>query len=232
MKNTATFRRGAAALGLVATAALSLLSNVLAPDWGDTGTERLAGIAAGGGTAVVSAVSFTLAQLPFLAAVLGIGHLLRAGAPRLSNLGTSLAVVGAFGHAVFGGIALVQLRMAADPAQREAYGALLDDVESSPVMAFAAAGLLGTVLGLVLLAVGLWRAGVGPRWVPATLGAFLVVEFVGSALSEQAALVSAALYVLALAALAVTVHRTPAAAWATDLGSLREPEPAAAAGQR
>ena len=215
MNNTATFRRNVAAAGLVTTAALSTLSNMTAPEYPAGGTERLAAIGENLTSSSVSAASFALAQLPFLAAVLGLGHLLRNRSPRLSNLGTSLGVLGGFGHAVFGGIALVYVAMAADDANVNAYGALLDDFETSPVMVFALFGLVGTVLGLVLLSVGLWRAGVGPRWVPPALGAFLVVEFVGSAVSDWSGQVSAVIYLVAFSALGAFVWRTPAAAWTT-----------------
>jgi hypothetical protein len=214
MNNTATFRRNVAAAGLVTTAALSTLSNMTAPEYPAGGAERLAAIGENLTTSAISAAAFALAQLPFLAAVLGIGHLLRGRSPKLSNIGTSLAVLGAFGHAIFGGVALVSVAMADDAANREVYGAFLDDFESSPAMVFAAFGLVGTVLGLILLSVGLWRAGVGPRWVPLALGAFIVVEFVGSAVSEWSGQVSAVIYLVAFTALAVSVWRTPAAAWA------------------
>ena len=76
-----------------------------------------------------------------------------------------------------------------------------------------AAGLLGTVLGVLLLSIALFRSRTGPRWVGPVLWAFLVVEFVGSNLSEWASPVSVALYAVALGAIALTVHRSPAAAW-------------------
>ena len=103
----------------------------------------------------------------------GLGHLLRERAPRLSLVGTCLASLGAFGHAVFGGVALVTVSMAQETAERARMAALLQDVESSPAMVFAATGLLGTVLGLVVLSVGLWRTRVAPRWVPVLVGGFM-----------------------------------------------------------
>lgn len=215
MKNPATFRRAAAAVGLVITAVLMLVSTVLAPPFPGEFDALLAGIDEAGSAATVSALGFTLAQLPFLAAVLGIGHLVRAGAPVLANIGTTLAVIGGFGHAVYGGVTMVQLSMAADEANRAVHAQILTDVESGPAVAFMAMGLLGTVLGILLLAIGLWRARIEPRWVGPVLGAFLVVEFVGSGLSEWAAHVSVVLYLLAFGALAVIVWRSPDELWQT-----------------
>ncbi|MDO5735258.1 MAG: hypothetical protein Q4P15_02160 [Propionibacteriaceae bacterium] len=66
-------------------------------------------------------------------------------------------------------------------------------------------GLLGTVFGILVLAVGLFRSRVVPRWVPAALWLFLLLEFVGSSISEWAVLVSGVFYVVALGGAAVTL---------------------------
>lgn len=213
MTNTATFRRGAAAIGLVTTALLMVVSTLLAPEFPAEFEQRLAAIDVAGTPGAVSAIAFVLAQLPFLVGVLGIGHLLRERAPILANLGTSLAVIGAFGHSVFGGVSLTYLAMASTP-DRAASAALLESIESGPVIAFMIMGLLGTVLGILLLAIGLWRARVAPRWVGPLLGAFLVVEFAGSAVSDWSSSLSAVLYLAAFVTLAATIWRSPARTWA------------------
>ena len=228
MRNPASFRRTTAAVGLVTTALLSTVSIVLAPPFPGSPERLLAEIDAAGASATISAFTFTLAQLPFIAAVLGVGHLLRDRAPVLSSVGTTIAVIGAFGHSVFGGVSMVRVTMAADEANRSVHAQTLTQAESSPLAAFMAMGLLGTVVGILLLAIGLWRAGVAPRWAGPLLVAFLVVEFVGTAFSQWASLVSAVLYLVAFTGLAVTVWRTPAAAWTTPppySGSI-EPEAA------
>jgi len=214
MTNTATFRRAAAAAGLVSTAVIMAVATVLSPEFPSGFADRLAAIEAGGTGALVSGYAFTLAQLPFLAGVLGIGHLLRNRSPRLSNLGTSLAVVGIFGHAVHGGVTAMQVEMAADTANRDAHAAILEGLESGPAVMFMAMGLLGTVLGILLLSIGLFRAHVGPRWIGPALWAFLVVEFAGSAVSDWSLHLAGLLFTVSLAALGVVVWRTPESAWA------------------
>lgn len=104
-----------------------------------------------------------LAQLPFLVAVLGLGALLRERVPRLALVATGLAVLGGFGHAVFGGVSLTTIVLAADRENVAVQAEILAGVERSSIMVFAAMGLLGTVLGLVTLAVALWRARFGPH---------------------------------------------------------------------
>lgn len=213
MTNTASFRRGAAALGLVTTAMLMIVSTVLAPEFPNGFDARLAAVEDAGTGGAVSAFAFTLAQLPFIAAVLGIGHLIRSSAPRLSNLGTTLALVGAFGHAVYGGVSMTMLHMADDRPNRAVHVATLESLESGPTVAFMVMGLLGTVLGLLLLAVGLWRARVSARWVAPALGAFLVIEFAGGAVSAWSSHLSALIYTAAFLSLAATVRRSPEDSW-------------------
>jgi hypothetical protein len=203
----------AGAIALVATALLTVVSVVLAPEFPRGFTDRLAAVDEGGTSAAVSAVTFALAQLPFIIGVLAISHLMRDRAPVLSNVGTSLAVLGGFGHSVFGGISIAMLAMAADSPHRAIHADLLEQIESGPAAVFMAMGLLGTVLGILLLGIGLFRARVVPRWVPIMLWAFLVVEFAGSALSEWASSVAGVLYLVALTAIAVAVWRSPISSW-------------------
>lgn len=195
---------------LVVTAALSAVSSALAPAFPSGYAEQLAEFAGAGARAWWSALAFVAAQLPFAVALVGLCRLLRARTPRLATVAGVLTLLGAFGHAVYGGVSLTTLVLAADGANRDVHAAVLADVESSPVVAFAAAGLLGTVIGLLLLAVALWRGGAAPRWVPLVLVAFLVVEFVGSAVTEWSSQVAAVLYVLAFVALARLVLEPPA----------------------
>ncbi len=213
MADTASFRRNAAAVGLVTTVALMAVSTVLAPPFPGDFEALLVEVDDAGASAGVSAFTFALAQLPLIVGLLGIGHLLRDRTPVLSNLGTTLRLVGAFGHSVYGGVTMVQLSMAADTANHDVHAEVLRSVESGPAVAFMAMGLLGTVLGLLLLSVGLWRARVAARWVPPVLWAFLVVEFAGSAVSEWSSHLAVAMYAAALCELAVTIWRTPAATW-------------------
>lgn len=216
MRNPATYRRGAAATCLVLAGVLCATFMVLAaaPGYGSDHVERLQAIADAGGTTTVSFLAFATYQLPLMIGLLGIAHLLRGRTPLLANVGATLAAIGAFGYAVYGGSQLVIPAMAADAANLELFAQLRADAESL-TEPFAALGMVGSVLGLVLLSIALWRAAVGPRWVPVTLWAFFVVEFVGTALSPSASLVSAALLLVALLALAVVVQRSPLSAWSS-----------------
>jgi hypothetical protein len=118
--------------------------------------------------------------------------------------------------------------MARDGAHRDAYLALIaqaDKLENP----FSLAGLLGTVVGTLVLSMGVFRAGVGPRWVAPVLWAFLVLEFVGSGVAPVLGLAAATLAVIAFVTLAVTVWNSPRSAWAMVAETAAEvPAPAVA----
>lgn len=152
-----------------------------------------------------------LAQLPFLVAAVAIGGLFIPSKPVLGAIGVSCTVVGAFGHSVYGGVAMTQLETADDKSHHAVHADLLTGLESSPLVMFMAMGLLGTVLGLLLLAIGLWRSRSVPTWIPGALGLFLVTEFVGSAVTEWATYASTLLYFAAFTGLAVAIWQRPVA---------------------
>lgn len=188
---------------LVVAALGSVAWVTLQPAFPDGYDARLAAIDEAGAAGAASAFLFTTSQLPWLVAVIGIAWLAHRGSPRFAAVGGTLAVLGAFGHAVFGGAMLVGVLMARDVADRAVMADLFESMESTALLIpFMAAGLLGTVLGTLLLGVALWRSRVVARWVPLVLWAFLVVEFVGTNLSEYATYVSALCLLLAFGALA------------------------------
>lgn len=207
-----TFRRDCAATALIVAPLLTATSSALAPSFAGDQATRLAAMT--GVTATISALAFLLAQLPLTVAFLALGHLLRTRSVRLSIWGTCLGVAGTFAHTVFGGISMLELVMAGDEPNRGAYAQLLTSMSDGPVMLFSLLGLAGTVIGTLLLSIGLWRTRIGARWVPPVLWAFLVVEFALTNVTVYAAYLSPVLGLAAFAALAVEVHRQPPARWA------------------
>ena len=198
-------RRRAAQSALVLGPVLAAVSVFFQPDLSGSSREQLAALS-DSPLAAVSAVAFLVSQLPMLVAVLAIGRLLLPRAPRLSAWGTALGVLGCFGHIVFGGITMVYLVMAGDESHAGVYAGLMRRLQDSPVMLFSAAGLLGTVIGLLLLGIGLFRTRTGPVWVAPAIWAFLVVEFVGSAVSTYASYLSVLLLGAAYFALSTTIR--------------------------
>lgn len=212
---TAQLVRSTVAASLVVGAVLTVVSILLMPDFSGGHAERLEAIADAGPAATVSALGFASSQLFLAVGLVGLAHLLRSRAPVLAGLGGTLALLGTFGHAVYGGVSLLMVSMAADPGSTDAYAAALTRGEQGIGLPFMAAGLLGTVLGMVLLGVAAWRAGLGPRWLGPAMILWVLVEFVGSSLSDWASYASGALYAIVFVTLAVTVLRSSLTHWLT-----------------
>lgn len=190
----------AARTALVLGPVIAGLSVIFQPDLNGSPGARLA--AMDSSLAAVSAVAFLISQLPLLIAILAIGRLLVPSAPRLSAWGTALGVLGCFGHTAFGGTSMIYLMMARDHSHRAIQTDLFDHIQSSPIMLFSLIGLAGTVLGLLLLGIGLFRSRAVPVWVGPAVWAFLLVEFVGTAFSSYASYLSVLLLGAAFFAIA------------------------------
>ena len=212
-----------AATCLVLTALLSIVSLLTQPEFTADPAQRLAQIDAAGTSATVSALTFTLSQLPFLIAVVAVAALAHARAPRASWFGGVLGVLGGFGHSVFGGISLTYLALAADATHRETMGHALTRVEAGPAKLFMAMGLLGTVLGLVVLGIALFRSRAVVRWVPVALWLFVVLEFALSNIASWASLLSGLVYLAAFTGIATQVLHE---GWAMDSTEPVVPVPA------
>jgi hypothetical protein len=214
-------RLHAARTALVLGPVIAGVSVIFQPDLDGSPGDRLA--AMDGPLAAVSAVAFLISQLPLLIAILAIGRLLLPSAPRLSAWGTTLGVLGCFGHTVFGGTSMIYLMMARDESHRAVQTALFDQIETSPVMLFSVIGLAGTVFGLLTLSIGLFRSRTVPVWVGPAVWAFLAVEFVGTAFSGYASYLSVLLLGAAFFAIAGVLEYSPekAAAHARVSSALR-----------
>ena len=112
-----------------------------------------------------------------------------------------------------GGFQLGSAMMAADTTNRDVYVALLASPPPPALLVLMMAGTIGTALGLILIGAGLMRAGLGARWVPYALWAFVLVEFAGTSLTAWASLASGLLYLAAFTGLAVAVWQSPLSAW-------------------
>ena len=193
---------------LATTALLSTLWTLTEPDLTGDYESWLGAMADAGGRAQLSGLAFVLAQLPFMVGMAGLARWLQPS--RLAVVGGVLAVLGGFGHAVYGGVMLTQTAMAEDRANVAVFAGLLEQLEGEPVLLpFMVLGLLGTVLGVLLLSIAWWRSRTAPRWVAPALWAFLVVEFVGTNISQWAAYLALLLYLTALFAIAARLVAEP-----------------------
>lgn len=188
------------------------VSLLLEPEGTDNTAALLRSLSSGGSGPALSFFAFSLAQLPFMVAVAGLAYWLHAATPRLALTGGVLAVLGGFGEAVYSGVEMSQTVMADDPTHIRIYARLIDDIQTAPVMVpFLAAGLLGTVLGVLVLGLAHLRSAAQPRWAGPLLWAWIVLVFVGeSAGTRWAVYLSGLCMVVAFAALARSIARDSA----------------------
>jgi hypothetical protein len=215
MADAANFRRTTAATGLVGSAVLAAAATVIyQPHTGGVPAAVLTSLQRDPASANLSAILMVLQGFAAVIAALAIGHLLRDRFPLLSSVGTSLAALGGFAEAVATTFTLAFLPMAQDPAHHATYLQVIAQADRLQNL-FSLVGLLGTVIGTLLLSIGLFRAHINPRWAAPTIWAFLVLEFVGSGFAPAFGLAAVTLGVIAYTALAVTVWTSPRTAWMT-----------------
>lgn len=122
--------------------------------------------------AVIGTVAVPFMAIGFLAAA----RVLAERARRTAILAGSLLLAGMWGFVGIHLLALLQLPGSQDPA---ASAGFFEAAESSPVLAalFLVPFLAGTVLGMVVLTVGMLKTGVVARWIPAFWLAFIAIDF-------------------------------------------------------
>jgi hypothetical protein len=222
-----SFYRRCGVVALVATAVLLPASALIQPDLPNGGGPMLSAVHDVGWRAPAATTLFMLGQLFNLVGLATIGYLLRDRARRLAAVGVVIAFVGAFAEAVYTGVSFTISAMAADPAGHATYAPLIDQMMSSPVGLIALTGLAGSVVGVLLLSIGIFRSHLGPRWIGPALWVFLVLEYAVSGVSIYAGylavLVCLAAY-LALARVAAAPGRsTSTAAVESTGGDVRHP---------
>jgi hypothetical protein len=138
----------------------------------------------------------------FLGVILGLVHLLSERAPVAANVGGSLAIVGLFGATsivAVDGIAFSQ--MGQPEANAAEMAALLDRImESAGARAIAVVGALSFLLGMLVLAYGLWRARAVRSWVPTAMAVAAIAFFLGQVTDNRVVFAFAfAVYLVTLA---------------------------------
>jgi hypothetical protein len=137
------------------------MSDLSTTDRGSTTTV----IAAQPARFLVANLLFLLTEALLLPAILAVLHLLRDRSAILGHLGAGLGLLGVLGHTAFIGYSAVQaplVQSLTDTAQLQTVG---QRAMASPFFAITLLTfLLGTYLGFILLAVGLWRSRIVAPW--------------------------------------------------------------------
>jgi hypothetical protein len=181
LSNPRRVRRLAAGLCMIGAPLTLLVGALLHPDSGNSASDHIAAIAANPGRNYASHTTILVGLVLFLGAILGLVHLLRQRAPAVADVGGALAIVGLFGATsivAVDGIAFTQIGQPDADAQEMA--ALLDRItKSAGARVIAVVGALSLLVGMFVLAYGLWRTRAVPSWVPPGVAAAAIAFFVG-----------------------------------------------------
>jgi hypothetical protein len=174
-------RRAIAVLMPVGPLMIGIVRGILPYNTTDSNTVMAAKIAAHqGAESAVIWLTFA-ALLTLIPGVIALGLLARRHAPRLGSIGLVVAFAAfmcLFWSSVSGSdnVALGALHLGDSPAT---VGALNTSIGSiAPIGLAANIFVLGHILGLILLAVALWRGRVIPGWAAVLLGGSQILHFV------------------------------------------------------
>jgi hypothetical protein len=164
---------------------------------------------------LVTAMSVTgTVALPFMAlGFVAAAHLLARRARRTGRIAGTLLVLGMWGFLGLQLIGLVQIRALVDGEAGLAAATWMQSLQQDPLLGvlFALPFMAGTVLGMLVLTIGLLARGAGvPRWIPGVWLVFIVLDFTVGAVGPVD---PHWLYFLGAAGLAHHVLKDGARAW-------------------
>jgi hypothetical protein len=163
--DAANFRRTLTALCLIGAPLFFAGAELLSPPQVDNDpTAMLANLAQYHDRQMISTLLGIGAAILFIPLVFGLIHILSERGVVLGHLGGGLILLGNITGVVLGGLNLALWAMSAPGIDRSAMVAPLTVMGQSPVLGLLISGHDIFALGILLLGIGLWRAGVAPRW--------------------------------------------------------------------
>lgn len=198
--------RAGMALAMLLSSLTGIVAALAVPALRSTRSAELAAIAAHPGRFYVYALFLLASSYLLVPAFFGVMALLRDRGPRWAFFAGALAQAGlliAIGDAA---TELMYWQMGAPGASRAQMVALAERYENAAGSSLIyTVGGLASLVGIALLAVGLWRTRVAPRWAAVALVAGGVANVVGFSVASQPVLIAS--YVVLLAAFAPMAQR-------------------------
>lgn len=206
------FRRSVAGLSLIAAPLVGLVGALLTPQNTGSLADELTVISEQTGRWLVGNFLTLLSFLLLVPAVFGLLHLLRHRSVALGHIGAALTVLGLFFHGSIIGFALVEVPLVESGLERAQMVTFAERMYEGPAFLMILAPFVAFYLGMLILALALWRARVAPLWVSALIVVGLLSEFVGTdAVSPELLFM---LLLVSLGWLGLRILRTPDAQWA------------------
>ena len=203
------FPRTLAGLGLFLAPLALALAQLVHPDQGEAGFVQA--MAGNPGRVQAASLLVILSAVLFVPALVGLLRLMRDRGTVLGHLGVGLALIGVIGHAVWSGFEIVLVWMARSEIDRAQLSAAVDGGPPS-LIGFTVVLLMfmvGFFLGLIFLAVALWRSGAVPRWAAAFIAVGPLFEFLP--LDNEAVFMSGlALFVIGFGVIGLELIRSDA----------------------
>jgi|tagenome__1003787_1003787.scaffolds.fasta_scaffold20930000_3 hypothetical protein len=215
---TTTFRRRVGAVTVVLAPVLFAVAELTSPTEGDDPAADLGTQAVHHGQLLLSIGSGLLASILFIPAFFALMNPVRRRGTALAHLGGGMALVGnALSGLALAGVDFMLYEASAPGVDRATVSRFLAHATKDPVGAPLLIGHFLFALGIVLLAAGLYRAGVGPRWAAVLLGLAPLLDAVMGTIGVEETFVTAgatdALLIAGAAGLAWWLMTTSNAAW-------------------
>lgn len=195
-----SFRRTMAGVCLILAPLVLALAQLFHPGQGEAGFVQT--MADNPGRVQAASLLVILSSVLFVPALVGVLRLMRDRGIVLGHLGVGLALIGAIGHAVWAGFEIILVWMANSEIDRAQLSAVVDAGPPSGI-GFTVILLMfmaGFFLGLIFLAVGLWRSGEVPRWAAVLIAMGPLFEFLPVD-NEAVFMIGLALFVIGFGAI-------------------------------
>lgn len=179
MSNPSTFRRSVVGLSLIAAPLFGLIGASVLPKYTGGMEGELAFIAAHPTRWLVGLYVDLLTMIPMIVAIFGLLHLLRRRAVILGHISGGLMLVGSFFHGAVLGFQFVEAPLVVSGINHTQIVAFSEQMYNHTAFTLLLMPFLCFYLGLLLMAVALWRARIGSPWVSGIIVVSIAFEFFG-----------------------------------------------------
>jgi hypothetical protein len=214
--DVSNFRRTLGGLSLILAPLLFAVVEITHPAHGSDATTLLAQAAQDRGLTLADIYILIASSILFIPAFFALLHVVRGRGVVLAHIAAILSLAGVSLGLTRAGFQLVIWAMASPGVDQQAMKAFLNNNTQNAAGLPIFLGPLLFTIGLILFGIAVWRAGFGYRWAGPLIAVGFVVAVVGGSAGLPdlpVAIVSAALWVVGLAAIGLKLLAMPDAAW-------------------